>query len=106
MLTSAKSLTGYKLHEWDSLVGEVYDLYFDDKLWLVKHLVARLGGLWRDRKVLIARKLLGKEDPVARMLMIQQTGDELRHDPSSATDKPVYEQLNEQAVEYYMWVAH
>ena len=106
MLRSAKSLLGYKLHELDALVGEVHDLYFDDKRWDVRHLVAKLGGFWRGRKVLVAPSLLGKVDPVAQMLLVQQTAEQVRRDPESGADKPVYQQFQEQSREYYQWVAH
>ena len=106
MLRSAKSLLGYKLHESDALVGTVHDLYFDDKRWDVRHLVAELGSFWRGRKVLVAGSLLGTVDPVAEMLLIHQTAQEVQRDPDSQADKPVYQQFQEQAREYYQWVAH
>jgi len=106
MLRSAKSLLGYKLHESDALVGTVHDLYFDDKRWDVRHLVAELGSFLRGRKVLVAGSLLGTVDPVAEMVLIQQTAQEVQKDPDSQADKPVYQQFQEQAREYYQWVAH
>ena len=106
MLRSAKSLFGYNLHESDSLLGTVYDLYFDDKRRNVRHVVAELGNIFRKRKVLIAGNLLGMVDPVTHMLFIHQSGEELGHDPSSDADKPVHQQFQDQAKEYYQWVAH
>ncbi len=106
MLRSANSLLGFKLHESDALVGTVHDLYFDDKRWDVRHLVADVGGFWRGRKALVAGSLLGSVDPVAKMLLIHQTGEELQNAPESQAHKPVYQQFQEQAREYYQWVAH
>lgn len=106
MLLSSSSLLGYKVHASDSLVGEVYDLYFDDKQWEIKYFVVKIGGFWRNRKILIANTLIEKIDTISEMLMVCKTGDEVRHCPSITTDKPVFEQIKEQSIEYYMWAAH
>jgi len=40
MLHSVKGLRGYKLGALDGEIGRVEDLYFDDKDWVVRYVVA------------------------------------------------------------------
>lgn len=106
MLWSAKTLLGYRLHEEDGLLGRVHDLYFDDKRWEVSHVVATLQARLVRRKVLVAPSLLGPVNAENQMIHVEQTREEVLHDPGRNTARPVYRQFEEQAREYYQWVAH
>ena len=34
MLRNIKNLLGYKIHARDGTIGEVYDFFFDDEIWV------------------------------------------------------------------------
>ena len=93
MLTSLKSLLGYRLHARDGYIGRVHDFHFDNATWQVRH----LGGIthvhlpWS--KVLIARELLGAPDWVDRAIAVHQSRDEIRQDPRIGTDPPLYREM-------------
>ena len=53
MLDKAKTLTGYSLQSLDGDIGKVKDLYFDDRDWTIRYLVADTGEWLGSRQVLI-----------------------------------------------------
>ena len=52
MLNKAKTLKGYKLHSLDGEIGKVKELYFDDRHWTIRYLVAETGNWLTGRQVL------------------------------------------------------
>ena len=62
MLDKAKTLTGYSMHSLDGEIGKVKDLYFDDRDWTIRYLVADTGEWLVSRQVLISPHSLAGVD--------------------------------------------
>ena len=43
MISKVKTLKGYKLDTLDGEIGNVKELYFDDRHWTIRYLVAETG---------------------------------------------------------------
>ena len=59
MLSKVKTLNGYKLNARDGEIGKVKDLYFDDRHWTIRYLVADTGTWLTSRQVLISPYAMG-----------------------------------------------
>ncbi|MGA2408944.1 MAG: hypothetical protein ABSG46_00965 [Candidatus Binataceae bacterium] len=59
MLHQAKTLKGYRLKGRDVEIGTAEELYFDDRHWTIRYLVADNGNCLRGRQVLISPHPLG-----------------------------------------------
>jgi hypothetical protein len=53
VLSSSKRLEYCRICTTDGVVGTVADTYFDDSRWVVRYLVADVGGWLHGRKVLL-----------------------------------------------------
>jgi hypothetical protein len=54
MLSTSKTLKGYKLDSLDGEIGKVKQFYFDDRYWTIRYLVANTGNWLSGRQVLIS----------------------------------------------------
>jgi uncharacterized protein YrrD len=55
MLSKVKTLNGYSIENTtDETIGKVKDIYFDDRYWTVRYLVANTGKWLTGRKVLLS----------------------------------------------------
>ncbi len=62
MLHNVNELHGLTIGASDGDIGEVKDVYFDDKCWVIRYLVTDTGGWLSGRKVLIISPFsVGKE---------------------------------------------
>ncbi|MCI0526593.1 MAG: PRC-barrel domain-containing protein [Nitrospira sp.] len=104
-LRSAKELLGYEVAALEGKAGYVYDIYFDDKRWLVRHLVIDLGELSPGQKVLISPNDLGQLDWETELVPVKLTFDQLTQQPDARTVKPVGCQQEVDLLEDYGWIA-
>src|ERR1019366_3948857 len=85
MLRSMNDLEDCAIRATDGIIGQVKDLYFDDKAWVIRYLVVDTGTWLSSRKVLIS--------PIA----IEQ----VNNSPAIDTEKPVTRQHETTYLGYY-----
>jgi hypothetical protein len=59
MLRCVEALQGYRVRATDGDVGELKDLYFDDRSWTIRYLVVETGNWLKGRKVLVPPIAIG-----------------------------------------------
>jgi hypothetical protein len=105
MLYTAKTIKGYKLDGLDGEIGRVKELYFDDRHWTVRYLVADTGNWLPGRQVLISPYALGAINPdiYKQQIAINLTKKQIEKSPPLDSDKPVSRQFEESYHGYYGW---
>lgn len=98
MLRSAKELQSYSIYAADGDVGKVEAFFFDDESWKVRYLVAKAGGFFLNRQVLIAPGLVEDVDRDVGILYTDLTREQVKDSPGIETDRPVADQ---QEIAYY-----
>ena len=96
MLDKAKTLTGCSLHSLDGDIGKVKDLYFDDRDWTIRYLVADTGEWLASRQVLLSPHSLAGVDTAQGSIAVNLTKTEIEHSPSLDRDKPVSRQFEQE----------
>jgi uncharacterized protein YrrD len=105
MLSTAKTLKGYRLEGLDGEIGKVKEFYFDDRHWTIRYLVADTGYLLPDRQVLISPYSLVamNGDIFQPQIKINLTKAQIKASPSLDNDKPVSRQFEEEFYSYHSW---
>ena len=101
MLRTLAELEGYTIGATDGDVGQVSDLYFDDRAWTLRYFVVETGKWLASRKVLISPYAIGAPNWPERILPAAITRDQVRNSPEMDTDRPVSRQQEEQFLGYY-----
>lgn len=101
MLRSIQKLYGYKIHATDGNIGEVYDFYFDDQLWVIRYLVVGTGGWLSGRRVLISSSALKQPDWEKRVFPVSLTREQVRKSPSTNLHLPIPRQHELELHEHY-----
>ena len=103
MLNSMSHLIGAKLTAIDGDIGQVEELFFDDRAWAVRYLVAETGSWLEARKVLISpyavKPPLGSDKHIHTVLTQQQVKDS----PDVDTHQPVSRQHERDYLDYYAY---
>ena len=91
VLRSAESIMSYPIQCIDGELGTAKDLLFDDENWRIRYLVARPGGWFSSRKVLVSPTHL--VEPVGPadggLLPVILTKEQLKESPMLESDAPV-----------------
>ena len=94
MLSKVKILNGYSIQNTeDETIGKVKDIYFDDRHWTVRYLVANTGKWLTGRKVLISPYALEAVNADHENIVANLTKTQIEKSPSLDSDKPVSKQL-------------
>ena len=101
MLDKAKTLVGYKLQSLEGEIGKVKDLYFDDRDWTIRYLVADTGEWLVSRQVLISPHSLAGVDRDQGSITVKLTKDQIEHSPTLNRDKPVSRQFERAYLGFY-----
>ncbi len=101
MLRSTKDLEDCAIRATDGIIGQVKDLYFDDKAWVIRYLVVDAGTWLSSRKVLISPIAIGHPDWTEKVLPVSITKEQVKNSPSIDTDKPVSRQHEKRYLGYY-----
>jgi sporulation protein YlmC with PRC-barrel domain len=101
MLHSQKDIEKCVISAADGEIGQVKDIYFDDRAWAIRYLIVDTGSWLSERKVLISPISLKRLDWAANKLHVAITQDQVKHSPIIDTDKPVSRQHEEQQLGYY-----
>jgi hypothetical protein len=91
----------YVMHGEDADVGRVEDVYFDDRYWVVRHLVVDSGHWLRGRRVLIPPAAVRHVDHARRRLEVALTRAQVEHSPPIDTAKPVSRQHHVDLYDYF-----
>ena len=103
MLRSVKKLFEHKLGASDGEIGHVKDLYFDDRSWVVRYLVANTGSWLSGRLVLLSPYAFGDLPQSDKVLLVNLTRQQIENSPSIESHKPVSRQYEEEYHQYYNW---
>ena len=101
MLRSLRDLEKCTIGATDGDIGQVKDLYFDDRAWAIRYLIVDTGSWLSGRKVLISPISIHKLDWPAHSLAASITRDQVEKSPDIDTDKPVSRQHEVQYLGYY-----
>lgn len=82
-------LAGFSLAAKDEVFGGVADVYFDDKTWRLRYLVAQTGTWLNGRDTLVAVGLLGEPDTSAFEWPVDLTRAEVEQSAAAKHDPPV-----------------
>jgi sporulation protein YlmC with PRC-barrel domain len=103
MLSTIKTVKGYKLKSLDGEIGGVKEFYFDDQYWAIRYMVADTGGWLPGRQVLISPYALGIVNNDQRLIAVDLTKKQIEKSPSLDSDKPVSRQFEDFYYGYYGW---
>jgi hypothetical protein len=103
MLRNSQYLEGCTIGATDGPIGEVTDLYFDDKAWVIRYLVVSTGEWLSNRKVLICPYAISQPQWAQRLLPAALTKEQVRNSPDIDTDKPISRQHEMQYLKYYRY---
>lgn len=106
MLRSMQEIKGYRLLALDGEIGQIDDFYFDDEAWVVRYLVADLGGWLPGRRVLISPLALSRPDWEEQNVPVALTKKQIEQSPGIDLDKPVSRQQEIRLHEHYDWPAY
>lgn len=101
MLRSLLDLEHYTIRATDGDVGQVSDLFFDDRAWVIRYLVVETGSWLASRKVLISPMSIGTPDWEQRVLPVSITKLQVRNSPDIDTEQPVSRQHEVRYLGYY-----
>lgn len=94
MLRSVNDLRGFGIRAMDGVTGEVVDLYFDDRDWVVRHIVVETDG-WSSSHVLISPDAITASAWTTHVLPASLTRADVEESPDAGTSKPVSQQLTD-----------
>lgn len=106
MFWNLETLRDYGLHATDGHIGQISDIYFDDRDWVVRYVVVDTGTWLPGRKVLIPPRELGEPETGRRDLPIGITRQQVKDSPDIDTDRPVSRQEEERLHAYYGWAPY
>lgn len=103
MLRSVKQLIGYSLRATDGNLGPVEDLFFDDRSWTVRYIVAGTGGWFKGRRVLISPQTVSLIDDGRHHLLVTLSRRQVEQSPGIDTAVTVARQQEEALTRCYDW---
>ena len=104
MLSKVKELSGYSIQNTDDeTIGKVKDIYFDDRNWTVRYLVANTGKWLTGRKVLLSPYALLTVNADHENIVADLTKKQIEDSPMLESDKPVSQQFESDYFGYYGW---
>lgn len=98
-----KQLYGSKLGARDGEIGHVKDVYFDERRWVVRYVVADTGSWLPQRKVLLSPHVLGQWDAQKNLLHVNLSRQRIEGSPPIDAHRPVSRQYEAEYYRYYGW---
>ncbi|HTO94869.1 MAG TPA: PRC-barrel domain-containing protein [Bacteroidota bacterium] len=98
------SFLEYAVVASDRTAGRVCDVFFDDKLWDIRHVVVDTGGWLSGRKVLLNPSALTTFEDRNKVLRIRASRRQVRTHPPITADPPVSLQARLSAQEHFRWI--
>jgi hypothetical protein len=103
MLTSVKELLNYRLRAVDGEIGRLADVYFDDREWTVRYLVADTGSWMSDNHVLISTYSVSPAEPSNQQFSVDLKRKQIEDSPVIDKNVPVSRQQEKSLSEHYNW---
>jgi uncharacterized protein YrrD len=103
MLRSLNSILKYKINATDGDLGKIHDVYFDDREWRVRYLVADTGRWLTGRRVLLSPVAVGSADWAARQVHVNLTKGQVEESPGIEAHEPVSRKKEKEITNYYGW---
>lgn len=92
MLRSFRELRGFAIRATDARIGQVSNVYFDDRDWRVRYCVVDSGRWFAGRYVLIGPRPLSVADSTRRELWVRLSKGEVNRSRKAESDQPVSKQ--------------
>jgi hypothetical protein len=106
MLTSLKSLLGYRLRAVDGHIGKVRDFHFDNGSWALRHMAVSTHVHFPWPVVLIEPKAMGRPDWVDETVPVFHTMQEVREAPRLVKEPPLYREVYDRTVNFSGYIPH
>jgi len=106
MLRSLKDLESYNISATDGDIGSVANFLVDDERWTVRYLVAKAGGFFGARRVLISPVSLRHADWSTKSFHVQLTMEKVKHAPGIDSDQSVSRQHEMDLADYYEYPSY
>lgn len=90
----------------DGEIGVVKDLYFDDRSWTVRYVVAETGTWLTSRQVLFSPHAFGDVQSSEKKLSVNLTREQIAGSPALEWHQPVSRQFEEAYHRYYGWPSY
>lgn len=103
MLYRLRDIQSCTLEARDGEIGDVHDVYFDDRFWTVRYLVVDTGKWLPGRKVLIAPEAFGEPDVFSRRVPVDLSREQIKQSPDRSSDLPVGRQQEIELRQHYGW---
>src|SRR5688572_30251387 len=97
------TLYGNRLGAKDDDIGHVKDIYFDDRHWHVRYVVADTGSWLSRRQVLLSPHAFGPLEQQEKLLLINLTRKQIEDSPPIDSHRPVSRQYEAEYFRYYGW---
>lgn len=94
-------LRGATIHALDGDVGTLEDFYFDDRLWVVRYVVARTGPWVNRRHVVLSVMSLLAPDWESARVPVKLAREQIRNSPDIGRHPEVSRALEAQLLSYY-----
>jgi len=106
MMLNARSLDQYHLEAEDGEIGDVENLYFDERIWSVLYIVVRTGNFLTGKSILIFTPTAGKVDIQNRSIAVSLTKEEIRNSPYIDARMPVHRQQEMMFFQHMGWTPY
>jgi uncharacterized protein YrrD len=103
MIRSVKDLRKYDIAAKDGSLGDVHDVFFDDRSWKVRYLVVDTGNWLPGRRVLVSPEAAAGIDSTERKVALNLTKDEIESSPGIEADAPVSRQNEIALANHFRW---
>lgn len=103
MLFPTKKLEGIQLEATDGEIGKIKDIYFDDKKWTVRYVVADTRKWLPGRKVLLSPASLKHIPFDGESIEVNLDKETIRQSPSLEEHEPVSVRKEAELSQYYGW---
>jgi hypothetical protein len=100
MLHKVSKLHGVKVRGTDDDLGEVADLYFDDRRWTIRYLSVKTGSWLDGRTVLISPMSVERRWTIAK-LPVRLTREQLRQSPDAERHEPLSRKEEQRLLDHY-----
>ena len=106
MLLSANHLIGFNVEAIDGKIGDVYDVYFDAKKWIIRYIVVDTGKFLPGKRVLLNPASFKSPQTNDKILPVNLTGDKVKSSPDASTELPVSKLEEIELHKHYDWVPY
>lgn len=106
MLRSTKEVLGYSLLAKDGEIGRCKDFLFDDRLWVIRYMLADTGKWLSKRRVLVSPIALGEPNWRERLFPVRLSKKQIEEGPDLVEDPPVSAQFEIEHARHFDYVPY